>query len=224
MKVKKLAKLVDRLQGWIDSMEGLFCAPVPNFEYGENAIIVRVGEFVVWNSLEDGGRPTFKECKKRFLEYVSQFENRKDPVCSKCYGKLDEETECVCPRCLNPLDPNSPHLCVECFQKFMSIGDEICEEPPSEPPSDDYAILQGHVEVRCIYFKDSGKYYSEGKSTFPADMFGGCVYPKDYGERLRKDDKLPGLEDGEWDGPFIVSIRSPGEERDYPELALPVPA
>lgn len=235
MKVKKLKKLTDRLQDWIDSMECLSCAPVPNFEYAGEVIIVRVGEFVVWNSLEDGGSPTFKECKKRFLEYVGQFNsaNRNGLApewlckgCSELWAIKSEETKeqasnqdvRLCPSCLAPMNFGDPQICNGCFQKFMSIGDEV----PSEPPSDDHGIPQGQAEVRCVYFKDSGKFYLYEKATFPVEYFEGCIYPRQCGERLRTDKKLPGLSSGEWDGPFTIEVHNAKLGISYPELVLPV--
>ena len=71
------------------------------------------------------------------------------------------------------------------------------------------------IEISFIYFKDTGKYYTDGKQTFlKTDFPIGCVYPSQYGRHLRSERKLPGLESGHWDGPFMV-------DAGYPELVLP---
>lgn len=168
MKIKKLKKLVDKLQEWINSTEGLSRVPVANFEYCNGGeIIVRVGEFVVWDSLDDGPL-NFKNCKKRFTDFVGQFS--RGPA----------------------------------------------EEMPIAPPEEEFAP-PGVVVVKCVYFKDNGKHYANGQKQYPADLFKGCIYPREYGEMLNSLEKLPGIEGGKWGGPFTVCILEPA---CYDELVL----
>lgn len=77
------------------------------------------------------------------------------------------------------------------------------------------------MKVRCTYFKESGKYYcdstEEGEWTeFPDGMFVSCIYPSQIGRRLRELEKLPGLVNGTWNGPFTITV-----EGKYTELVLP---
>jgi len=68
--------------------------------------------------------------------------------------------------------------------------------------------------LKFIYFKDSGKYYTESEGLFPVEYFGGCIYPKQKGKKLLEMQKLPGIVGGTWDGPFVVIA-------EYAELVLP---
>lgn len=70
------------------------------------------------------------------------------------------------------------------------------------------------IQVKCVYFKPSGKWYSYGAAQFDKALFEGCIYPREYGNRLRQKLLLPGLHDGYWNGPFTV-------ETEYVELVLP---
>lgn len=86
------------------------------------------------------------------------------------------------------------------------------------------------VTVKCVYYKESGKYYSTGEGTFSPDLFKecrpayrdptrrvDCIYPSDYGKRLRELGRLPGLHSGAWQGPFTCEIVG-----SYTELILPI--
>ena len=71
------------------------------------------------------------------------------------------------------------------------------------------------IIITCTYFKGSGKYYTDGTECFPVSIFKDCIYPRDYGERLRDLRKLPGLESGYWPDYFTVTVK-------YTELVIPV--
>lgn len=75
------------------------------------------------------------------------------------------------------------------------------------------------ITITCIYFKESGKYYSDGTGQFEPGLFIGCIYPKNYGDTLRGLRKLPGLQSGFWPYHFTVMV-----EGAYTELCLPAPA
>ena len=63
------------------------------------------------------------------------------------------------------------------------------------------------IQVKCVYFKESGKQYTSGSATFLRSDFGPLfIYPKDYGVYLNAVGKLPGLTNGKWDGPFTVKV------------------
>jgi hypothetical protein len=64
----------------------------------------------------------------------------------------------------------------------------------------------GMVLVECVYFKDTGKRYTDAQGEFPESWFEGCIYPRDYGRRLRELGKLPGLISGRWEGPFTIEV------------------
>lgn len=70
--------------------------------------------------------------------------------------------------------------------------------------------------IRFVYFKVSGKFYSEGTLTVADDdpTLAGCITPRDYGETLCSLERLPGLARGTWEGPMVV-------EMGYPELVMP---
>jgi len=76
-------------------------------------------------------------------------------------------------------------------------------------------LKQVHLKFR--YFKESGKYYANGKCVYtlpgkPSDP----IYPREFGELLNSEGKLPGLQSGTWDGPFTVKVCG-----SYTELCLP---
>jgi len=63
------------------------------------------------------------------------------------------------------------------------------------------------IQVKCVYFKESGKQYASGSATFLRSDFGSLfIYPKDYGVYLNAVGKLPGLINGKWGGPFTVKV------------------
>lgn len=73
------------------------------------------------------------------------------------------------------------------------------------------------IAVTCVYFKPSGKWYTDGTDEFPKSLFEGCIYPRDYGRRLNELKLLPGLQSGTWnDGPFTVDVQD-----KYVELVIP---
>lgn len=78
------------------------------------------------------------------------------------------------------------------------------------------AIVSEVIGIRCIYFKSSGKYYTNGEESYPRETFKGCFYPSDLGKRLRELHKLPGIQNGYWSDYFILE-----PEGMYPELVLP---
>ena len=69
------------------------------------------------------------------------------------------------------------------------------------------------VEITCIYFKPSGKFYVQGSDSFDEALFVDAVYPRDRGQILNEKKLLPGLQSGTWDGPFVII---PADQ--YPEL------
>ena len=75
-----------------------------------------------------------------------------------------------------------------------------------------------YIKIQCMYFKQSGKYYSDGCEWFDKLLFNGCIYPSEYGERLRELKKLPGLQSGTWEeGFFTVKVQG-----KYTELVMPI--
>lgn len=72
------------------------------------------------------------------------------------------------------------------------------------------------IFIECTYFKASGEYYTNAKARYPLSWFDGYIDPKEYGQLLNKRKKLPGLENGTWDGPFVCHPQD-----KYPELILP---
>jgi len=58
------------------------------------------------------------------------------------------------------------------------------------------------MQIKCVYYKDSGKFYTEGEADFDESIFQGCLYPKEVGIRLNELKLLPGLQSGTWDQPF----------------------
>lgn len=70
----------------------------------------------------------------------------------------------------------------------------------------DRGIEPGQTIIYCVYFKDSGKYKYDGEARFDLSLFDGCIYPSEYGKRLRALKLLPGLESGHWSGPFTVEV------------------
>lgn len=63
-------------------------------------------------------------------------------------------------------------------------------------------------KVKCVYYKDSGKYYGEGETVIDlvAPSFKGCIYPIDFGRRMNMLHRLPGLQSGSWRGPFTIEM------------------
>lgn len=61
-----------------------------------------------------------------------------------------------------------------------------------------------HIKIKCVYFKSSGKYYSDGCEWFEKTLFDKCVYPSEYGKRLLELGKLPGLNSGIWQDGFLT--------------------
>ena len=84
-----------------------------------------------------------------------------------------------------------------------------------EPEEDDMSGPDQLVEIRCVYFKPSGKWYTSGRRYYPAHIFAGCIYPKEYGKVLATKRDLPGLQGG-WEGPFTIEV-----DGGYPELVFP---
>lgn len=71
------------------------------------------------------------------------------------------------------------------------------------------------VEIRCVYFKASGKFYAMGRALHPKRRFPICFYPRQFAACLSKRGELPGLGSGTWTGPYTVEID------DSVELVLP---
>lgn len=67
-------------------------------------------------------------------------------------------------------------------------------------------MSEEQVEIKCIYFKESGKYKYDGQGKFEKALFKDCIYPKEFGERLRELRRLPGIMSGYWEGPFTVEV------------------
>lgn len=86
-------------------------------------------------------------------------------------------------------------------------------ELPEDP------LIESPLYITCVYFKDSGKYYTDGCEMYELDdpMFKGCVYPRQYGKALNKAKKLPGLSSGTWRQCFTVTVNN-----NYPELVMPL--
>ena len=73
------------------------------------------------------------------------------------------------------------------------------------------------IKIKCEYFKKSGKYYTSGEGEFSEELFKDCIYPREYGEKLRELALLPGLNSGTWlEGYFTIDNGS------YTELVMPV--
>lgn len=67
--------------------------------------------------------------------------------------------------------------------------------------------------VKCIYFKSSGKYYTEGSINVDDSVINEFIYPRAIGKRLNELKMLPGLNSGEWKHSFVCY-----PEDLYPEL------
>lgn len=74
-------------------------------------------------------------------------------------------------------------------------------------------------KVICIYFKDSGAFYTEGTYLLTKEKKrrNNLIYPRDIGKWLRENKALPGLMGGTWDGCFICEV-----EGHYAELIFPI--
>ena len=73
------------------------------------------------------------------------------------------------------------------------------------------------VEIKCVYFKKSGKYKYDGTGKFDRSLFSNCIYPSDYGKVLREKRMLPGIMSGYWDEFFTVELVGV-----YTELVTPI--
>lgn len=71
--------------------------------------------------------------------------------------------------------------------------------------------------VQLTYFKTTGKYYSEGTFTVPADIAFHKIWDKV--KELMQERKLPGLIEGASE--FIVLCEVPGHKHDHPKLFFP---
>jgi len=75
-------------------------------------------------------------------------------------------------------------------------------------------------KIKLLYFKPSGKFYSEGthQGNFDSCSDGNVLYMQsvvDWVKSLRNKGPLPGLSGG-WDGPILVDC-----DAGYPCLILP---
>lgn len=72
------------------------------------------------------------------------------------------------------------------------------------------------IAALCIYYRETGKYYSSGCCLINTEHpdFIGCIHPREFGQRLRELNKLPGLSTGTWASFFTV-------QTDYTELVTP---
>jgi hypothetical protein len=76
------------------------------------------------------------------------------------------------------------------------------------------------VRVKCTYFKERGKWYTDGDEEYDEAIFDGCIYPVDYGLRLQELGHLPGLQSGTWkDGHFTITVIG-GKCGEYTELVV----
>lgn len=75
------------------------------------------------------------------------------------------------------------------------------------------------MEVKLTYFKDTGKYYSEGEyeSVYGIDCFLGDVWNEV--RRRRSIYKLPNISDGSY---FIILVEVPDHPNNHPKLILPL--
>jgi hypothetical protein len=73
------------------------------------------------------------------------------------------------------------------------------------------------VLVVCHYYAKTGKWKYTGAAYFPKTLFENCIYPSEYGKKLRELNKLPGLRSGTWSDFFTVEV-----EDKYSELVLPL--
>ncbi len=73
------------------------------------------------------------------------------------------------------------------------------------------------IKIKCTYFKESGKYYSDGEGEFEESLFERLSYPSEYGKKLRELKLLPGLQSGNWNDYFVIDV-----ENLYSELVLPI--
>lgn len=64
----------------------------------------------------------------------------------------------------------------------------------------------GYTRVECVYFKDSGKFYTSATCYVKNEIIKKEIYPKAVGRFLRNSRGLPGLQGGVWDGAFTCRI------------------
>jgi len=64
------------------------------------------------------------------------------------------------------------------------------------------------------YFKDSGKWYTDGECEITEEEKKEHIYPKELGKFLRQEKRLPGLLGGTWGGCFTIEV-------GYVELVFP---
>lgn len=72
------------------------------------------------------------------------------------------------------------------------------------------------ITALCIYYRETGKHYSSGACLINTQHpdFAGCIYPREFGKRLRELNKLPSLQTGTWASFFTV-------QTNYTELVTP---
>lgn len=90
-------------------------------------------------------------------------------------------------------------------------------------PAGPTIILEGMVtasdfqrKVSCVYYSENGKFKYSGECLVTASEYRSCVYPRDYGRRLRSENRLPGIASGYWPCYFSVCV-----DEQYWELVLP---
>jgi hypothetical protein len=85
-------------------------------------------------------------------------------------------------------------------------------EDTSSPPAD------GGQLVKLVYFRRSGKYYTEGELHVDGSLAIFQIW--DHVRALRARGRLPGLVDGAGKE-FIIFVDAPGHRNEHPHLLMP---
>lgn len=83
---------------------------------------------------------------------------------------------------------------------------------------DDVNVLPSTLVVKLSYFKQSGKWYSNGDFTVPATL--SLIDIWDMVKKIMKQGKLPGLVTG-GGSEFYVLCNVPGHVHEHPALFIP---
>lgn len=67
--------------------------------------------------------------------------------------------------------------------------------------------------IDFYYFKESGKYYTEGTLKIDEKIISGLIYPREIGKKINELCLLPGLSNGTWNNDFVCHPREL-----YPEI------
>ena len=69
--IDELSKTINELNEWIDDTGELASAPVASFTYTGNYACIQIGDICVWDTGDTGETFATDDCKKEYLDYVS---------------------------------------------------------------------------------------------------------------------------------------------------------